>query len=150
MIKHNHQSHTFGESINPDVTLAKQVARKLKSNHIEVQLPQKTFKNDIDELKNLIGQTSGTMFCTSLSKVDLFRDLTNQSHFMIDGGFGELHRRQFLTKLLFVNSNDISGLQNKLLSSLTDNKPRIFLDSFYNNQKEKLKRANSENLENLN
>lgn len=138
----NH-SHAFGNSFNTDMEIAKKVSENLSSDHKEYILPPVSIEENLKQIKDLIGSTSGTMLCHLSDKIAMFKDLNDNGFYMIDGGFGEIHRKQYLSKVLLNQRKGYDSTLNILNKSLLDSKPNFFNQEFYSqiklNQFEKMK-----------
>lgn len=117
--------HTFGEMTQPDAVIAKNISDYHHIDHLffpnEIPPP----KLLIDYLKNMIGQTLLTMPASETLHMKNHAAVYNQNKFIIDGGYGEILRRELLNKVLLLNKKAVlqenySGLIPHLQSYRAD------------------------------
>ena len=125
-------THSFGEKGDRDVHIARKISHLIDTNHREFGIEPLTFKNDARQIIDFVAQTQGTALCSESFLGDIMTRLNAEDLFITDGGFGEIHRRQFLEKLTFFK-NDINKIQPKdLADALSREGASIFCPSFEN------------------
>ncbi|MBI1938690.1 MAG: hypothetical protein HYS25_11280 [Ignavibacteriales bacterium] len=96
------ETHTFGSSDHPDYFVANKIANDFGIAHHNFNRPLPSAQDCIEELTNYTNETivngsaSGIL---QLNNYKLLKDFKNT--IIIDGGFGEIWRREFLYRLLF-------------------------------------------------
>jgi hypothetical protein len=93
-------THTFGESRDPDVQVATRIAVNLgTSNHrFDDDIPDT--QACIREVNSFASQMDLTEPCTSYLKLRYYSRLHSLCGLMMDGGFGEIARRQYFNRLV--------------------------------------------------
>ncbi|HEX7069570.1 MAG TPA: hypothetical protein VF190_02140 [Rhodothermales bacterium] len=92
--------HVFGTDVDPDVRLAKRIAQAhdLDLQHLVETLPS------VDECLTLVrrhaAESQVAVPASQALKVHPYDTLHRQGLMVVDGGFGEIARRQFLNRLL--------------------------------------------------
>jgi len=95
------QTHTFGCSDDPDVYVGRKISREcgIDNSLFDATLPGPEellrISNDYAAQTNLVEPAS------TILRLRLYRALDAQSLLLLDGGYGEIARRQYLNKLAF-------------------------------------------------
>jgi hypothetical protein len=131
LIEGQKNSHSFGYEFNKDMEVAAKISSSMNSTHKEYYFDDFIINEYIDSINDFVGITSGTMLFTGIDKIEVLQNINNSNFFMIDGGFGELHRRQFLTKVALVKRRKADVVFSTLFDSLVDSKPNFFNPEFY-------------------
>jgi len=126
-------THTFGRKDDLDVSMARKIAKKVDSVHREFIIKPLSFKYNSSEIVDFVIQTQGTSVCSDSYLWQIMSALNDQGIFITDGGFGEIHRRQFLEKLTFLKKDCSQITQADLAKTLAHEKPAIFCEDFYRN-----------------
>ncbi|MTI86412.1 MAG: hypothetical protein FH748_00430 [Balneolaceae bacterium] len=127
-------THTFGGYENPDVSIAKKIAEKTEVNHYQAKPQIPLFKESEYEITDFVGQVNGTKRCSDFFLSNIMEELNQQNKLLIDGGMGEIHRRQFLGKLSFMNFRGAGGITvDQLFAALSDNKFSFFTHDLQKN-----------------
>jgi len=121
--------HTFGDMQQPDAIIAKRISDSYQIQHsfFKNKIPQN--KLLIDYLKNMVGQTLLTMPASETLHLKNHAAVYSQNKFIIDGGYGEILRREFLNKVLLFDKE--AGVQKdfaKLIPHLHSRRADIFKD----------------------
>ncbi|MFB0509898.1 MAG: hypothetical protein ACETVX_05330 [bacterium] len=92
--------HTFSHRSDPDVIIAQRIAQEndLQSFYFDAPLPKPD--DCLVILKEYIGQTCANEPASTFLKLRYYPIIHSQNKFIIDGGFGEIWRRQYLNRLL--------------------------------------------------
>ncbi len=124
----NFTTHTFGDSLNPDVDIAKKLAYKFRfknetyNNHIEQNV-----NNIVNLVKNYTKRNEMSFPITSIPIIDHLSKLNAKNLFMIDGGFICFMRRYSYNKLSKNLKNSIkSGHVDAYFSVLKTNNQNYF------------------------
>jgi hypothetical protein len=93
--------HTFGDPRDPDIGIAQMIAagERLSSTLFHDPLPR--LDDCISLLSTYASQAHLVEPVTSIIKLRYHERLEGQNKLMMDGGFGELYRRQYLNRLRF-------------------------------------------------
>jgi hypothetical protein len=103
----NWYAHSFGNVNHPDSLIAQSICnqRNMKHEQIDLQVPE--IEKFIAELQEYSSQTlmnnSASLFCQQRN-YNWFHD---KDEVLIDGGFGEIWRRQFNNRLALLGKEDI-------------------------------------------
>ncbi len=94
-------THVFGPQDHPDVEIAQQITAKFTVPH----KPFSDFHGDTSELAARAGEyccvTNAIAPASTAMRLAHYHELQQAEKFVIDGGFGEIGRRQFLNRLRF-------------------------------------------------
>jgi len=120
-------THTFGNPKCPDSIIANRISRDLNIEHYQVNLGIPAIKEIINEA---IEYTSLTLANSPASAVIQSRNyfFFHDKHLIIiDGGLGEIWRREFLNKLLWIGKRSLLNRNiNSILRHLRLNRANIF------------------------
>lgn len=124
------EAYCFGNKANPDVYIAEHVARESRVAHLFYEETIPLFKDSEREILDYIGQLQGVSPVHGFYRENVLRDINSRNKLMIDGGFGEIHRRQFMGRLAFMNSKKPAEISiEELFNSLTESKFNFFKKS---------------------
>lgn len=132
-----YHTHSFGKKSDLDVLMARKIAKKVGSIHHECIINPLTFKANRIEIVDFVVQTQGTSACSDSYLWNIMSVLHDQDIFITDGGFGEIHRRQFLEKLTFLKKDCSQITQADLVKALAHEKPAFFCKDFYHQLSQK-------------
>jgi len=121
--------HTFGEMTQPDAVIAKNISDYHHIDHLffRNEIPPK--KLLIDYLRNMLGQTLLTMPASETLHLKNHAAVYSQNKFIIDGGYGEILRREFLNKVLLFDKEAVVQKDfAKLIPHLHSRRADIFKD----------------------
>lgn len=105
--KGNWDAHTFGEENHPDAVIAKRICNDFGISHRQIEIPQPSPERFILELKEYVGQTIVNNCASSFLQLRNYNGLDSESQIVIDGGFGEIWRREFFNRFLLLGSKFI-------------------------------------------
>jgi len=112
------ESHTFGDPNHPDSKIAAKLlsSLNLKNKIIDDVLPA----NDelIELIKTYAMQSIVTNPVSSILNLRFYERLARQNKLIIDGGFGEIWRREFANKLLIVGRKALLQKDSKRIFGL--------------------------------
>jgi len=103
----NWSSFTFGSENNPDSIIAEKIVRDYNLNH---EFYNSNFSNTdviIQELKDYVSFTFSCNPASEIIQLINYQSIDSRQNILIDGGFGEIWRRQFLNRLYFFSKQDI-------------------------------------------
>jgi hypothetical protein len=92
--------HTFGHPEDPDVRIAKQIGQHNQIFHLLLHEPVPNADSCLRLLREYIGQTCAIEPASSALKLRYYARLHELHRIVIDGGFGEIARRQYFNRLL--------------------------------------------------
>ena len=93
--------HTVGAPELPDVILAKRVAERISApiRHVVPEYPAAT--EVAEHMQAYCAETCATTPATTAIRMHAFDAMSNPSSLLLDGGFGEIARAQFLGRLRY-------------------------------------------------
>jgi hypothetical protein len=126
--------HTIMSASGTDGKIARRITKDLNIEHIMLTgKSQHTYI--IDDLKEYIGLTYLTDSAFTSRKLMYYKFMPKNS-LIIDGGFGEIWRREFLNKLYYFGMNDIQNRNYENIAGyLMNKKADIFNDDCYSAMK---------------
>ncbi|MCZ6595234.1 MAG: hypothetical protein O6943_10025 [Bacteroidetes bacterium] len=122
----NWDCHTFQTEDKMDINIAEKILRDFNIQH--KLFSDNTHKNNniIPELFNYIGSTYLTDSGFTSRKLMHYKSLL-PNEIIIDGGFGEIWRREFLTRLYHLGKNDLENKNYENISKyLINHRANIF------------------------
>ncbi len=105
--KRDFAAHTLGDSEDPDVKIADTIAGITGLEHQHFSPPAPDVNSLITILRSYAPQLILTEPVTSIARLGFAMTLHSQNKLMVDGGFGELSRRQFLNRLVTAGKSAI-------------------------------------------
>ncbi len=137
-------SHTFGSRELADVQIAKAIAGQENITLRNFDQYQFTIDNIVGLISNYIPFSGLTIPISDLIHIDYHKKLDDDNFGIIDGGFGEIGRRQFLNRFL-LNGKKIIAEQNTkaFITNLRIAKADIFSEE-YNSLLDEILLKNSE------
>lgn len=105
--KRNWDAHTFGDENHPDAVIAKRICNDFGIPHRQIEIPQPSPDRFILELKDYVGQTVVNNCASSFLQLRNYYGLECENQIVIDGGFGEIWRREFFNRFLLLGSKFI-------------------------------------------
>lgn len=126
----NWDTHTFGDPKSPDGVVVDRIIKKLRINHRSYH----SSLIEIDELVNLISnyaiETQMTNPISTALQMRYYNSIEDKDVIIIDGGFGEIWRREFFNRLLlFGKKSLIKKNYKEILPHLLLFKADIFTNS---------------------
>jgi hypothetical protein len=125
--------HTFGNPEDPDVSISERLAdsEALERIHFNDVVP--STDTCLAMLREYVGQAGVIEPASSILKLRYYSQLHAQQKMMIDGGFGEIGRRQYLNRLLLRGKKAIqAGKTELILPYLQMPRGFIFLEDIRN------------------
>ncbi|MFH1051038.1 MAG: hypothetical protein V1779_08960 [bacterium] len=122
--------HTFGSTDNPDKIVTEQIVADYNLRHdfinTEINEPDKI----IAELKEYLSFTFACNPASEIIQLMNYKSIQSKQDVIIDGGFGEIWRRQFLNKLFYFGKNAIQNVNiPEIIKYMSLPKADIFLDN---------------------
>jgi hypothetical protein len=110
--------HTFGDPIDPDVAVSSAIAERLGLDRTYFNDPFPDGHNAISMFKEFVAQTCLVEPGSSFLKLRYYPALWQQGRFLIDGGFGEIARRQYLNRVATLGRSALRSRDTTKLYSL--------------------------------
>jgi hypothetical protein len=92
-------TYSFGDPRDPDVAIASKLAERVGAEHTLFNDPLPAMDRCLDQIKTYVAQTQLIEPAASGVRLGYYDRLYINGMMMIDGGFGELSRRQYLNRL---------------------------------------------------
>lgn len=122
-------AHSFGSSKDPDVSLAERLARTTGVEHQRIEPFQPAPDELVPMLRSYATATHLTEPVTSALRLAGYDRLVRQRRFLVDGGFGELLRRQYFNRLVTFGRTALRQKDaRRLLSVVRSGRADIFSD----------------------
>lgn len=126
----NWDCHTFQTEDKMDINIAEKILSDLNIQH-------KLFSDNIDRQNNIVSELFdyiGSTYLTESSfnsrKLMHYKSLS-QNEIIIDGGFGEIWRREFLTRLYHFGKRDLENKNYENISNyLINHRANIFSEEY--------------------
>ncbi len=96
----NWSLHTFGDPGHPDIRIAGEICKKLHKELVVLNTDLPDPNECVQWIKNHFGQNTVHMPASEIMRLRWYLPLRQQDKVVIDGGFGEIARRQYLNRLL--------------------------------------------------
>ena len=126
----NWDCHTFNSSSKMDSIIAEKILQDFHINYKMLSENDYNQGNILSELVDYIGATYITESGFISRKLMQYR-LLPQEGLIIDGGFGEIWRREFLTRLYHLGKNDLINKNIKNISRyLVNHRANIFNEEY--------------------
>ncbi len=108
-------THTFGNPAHPDSLIAKKIADRFKLIHEQINLGLPDKNKAIKDISEYTSQTLVNNAASSIMQLQNYWELNDRNIVLVDGGFGEIWRREFFYKL-FLRGKD--ALLNKEIKKI--------------------------------
>lgn len=124
----NWDCHTFNSESNMDCTIAERISKDFNISHQFLSDNEFDKQNILSDLSEYVGATYLTESGFISRKLMHYESLPHDS-IIIDGGFGEIWRREFLTRLYHFGKNDLlyKNIEN-ISRYLINHRANIFND----------------------
>ena len=93
-------THTFGDPEDPEVRIAESIAKQLEIPHDILNDALPDVETCISAISEFVAQTFLIEPATSYLKLRYYTKLRRDGKLLIDGGFGEIGRRQYLNRVV--------------------------------------------------
>lgn len=137
-------THTFGNINHPDSIISDKIARQLNITHQKIDREIPSVNDCINELTEYCSQTIVNNSASSILQLNNYQLLRNWGNkTIIDGGFGEIWRREFFNRLYLKGKSSLLKRDyENVLPQLKLHRADIFTDeiniSMYKGCKEQL------------
>ena len=126
------EAHTFGDPNHPDSKIASDLLKavNLENRIINEILPSEV--QTIEILKSYSVRSIVTNPISSILNLRFYNLIRDENKIIIDGGFGEIWRREFANKLLLLgNKALLDNDSKKIFRLLEHSKPNIFSEDIF-------------------
>ncbi|MBU0472535.1 MAG: hypothetical protein KKF62_00070 [Bacteroidetes bacterium] len=121
------ETHSFGNPSHPDSQVAKQITDKLNIQHHQYNSTNDVVDDLIMDIENYTTETVVNNAASAIMQLKNYKYLSERNLVVIDGGFGEIWRREFFYKLLIKGRKALlSGNIDEIISYLTLPRADIF------------------------
>lgn len=139
-------AHVFGDPSDPDVRVSLDIARDLVLSHRHIRGPISSKDELPGLLRQYAGQVCATVPASTILRALGFEELNREGKLVVDGGFGEIGRRQYYNRLLNRGAGVIRGKDvRRLYTCLSVNRGNFFTEEVG----ELMRRGVDEDLANL-
>ena len=119
--------HTFGDPSDPDVRVSQEISTNLGLKRYYFNDPIPSVEDCISMIREFVGQTILIEPVSSFLKLRYYPKLRALQKTMIDGGFGEIARRQYLNRIMQFGRNALrQGDLSKLYKLMHTPRAPIF------------------------
>ncbi len=124
-------THTFGDPNHPDSLIAKKLAEQFKLKHEQINLGLADKNKIIRDISEYTSQTLVNNAASSVIQLQNYRELYDRNIVLVDGGFGEIWRREFFYKLFLRGKDAVlkKAIQN-IIPHLKLHRADIFKNDF--------------------
>ena len=103
------QTHTFGSSKDPDVSVAERISRDNNIYHLSFDAPLPAAKDMLRLSSDYVADTNLVEPASTVLRLQHYQALDALRLLMVDGGFGEIGRRQYLNRLGLKGRRELEG-----------------------------------------
>ena len=94
--------HAFGDPHHPDLQIAQKISEKFKLNLTPIYTEFPEADECVEMIKSHFGQNTIHIPASEILRLRWYIPLYKENKIVIDGGFGEIARRQYLNRLLLL------------------------------------------------
>jgi hypothetical protein len=128
---------TFGESEDPDVKISTAIAEQLGIQHHSFQEPIPDIHSLIPIVHEFAAQNMLVEPVSSILRLRHYSELHSQGYIIIDGGFGEIARRQYLNRMIKLGRSALYQRNiDRLFQLLSTHRSDIFTQEFTKEMKD--------------
>ena len=119
--------HSVGFPNDPDLQIAKKISAELTTEHLFIRPEIPNQKECFKQLYEYVGQTLGCLLSSNFLKLNYYSLLYNQNKIVIDGGQGEIARRELFNRLfLFGKKFILNGSLEKIYPFVASHRASFF------------------------
>lgn len=123
----NWNTHTFGEHNHPDSIVAQRITSNLRIEHEKINMGMPTADKFLSEVKEYVSLTNVNNAVSGYLQLRNYINLIGRNEIIVDGGFGEIWRREFFNRLLIRGRQEFLKQSIKgMLSYLQVHRANIF------------------------
>jgi hypothetical protein len=113
--KIKYDTYTFGDNNSPDSAIVKEIILDGNITHEQINMPFTEADDCLCRIKNYVSQTLVNNPVSGFLQLRNYDSFVDPCKIIIDGGFGEIWRREFFNRLLVrgkdsLERNDIKGI----------------------------------------
>ena len=128
---------TFGESEDPDVKISTAIAKQLGIQHHCFQEPIPDIQSLIPIVHEFAAQNMLVEPVSAILRLRHYSELHSQGYIIIDGGFGEIARRQYLNRMIKLGRSALFQRDTgQLFQLLSTHRSDIFTQEFTKEMKD--------------
>ncbi len=105
--KENFETHSFGDAKHPDSEIAQKIVNDVNIEHYQFNYSNQNFDDLIYEIKNYTTETLVNNAASAIMQLGNYKYLSERNLVIVDGGFGEIWRREFFYKLILKGKSDL-------------------------------------------
>lgn len=121
--------HAFGDAEDPDVIISRRIAQREHLDHRYLRDPIPSSDECIRQMNEYVQHTCAIEPASSFLKLRYHSQLHASNKIVIDGGLGELGRRQYFNRLrIFGRKALLNGDARSMAEHMTRDRCRIFND----------------------
>lgn len=129
----NFCTHTFGNLLEADVFIPNKISQQENFLHIAYNNPLPSVDKLIPLLNNYIAETNLVEPVSTILRLRNYSELNAKKFILVDGGFGEIARRQYLNRLALKGKKSIQGKNiDSILNNLRITRANIFTQDILN------------------
>jgi hypothetical protein len=123
--KIKYDTYTFGDINTPDSAIVKEIISNNTITHEQINIPFTEADDCLCRIKNYASHTLVNNSASGFLQLRNYDAFTDPCKIIIDGGFGEIWRREFFNRLLLrgkdsLEHNDIKGIMSYMVSPRAD------------------------------
>jgi hypothetical protein len=123
------ETHTFGDTNHPDSKFATELLKSVNLKNIIVNEALPSKEKAIELLKNYAMQSIVTSKVSSILNLRFYNLIASENKIIVDGGFGEMWRREFANKFLILGKKTLLAKDvEKTYKLFSHSKADIFLE----------------------
>ncbi len=103
----NWYAHTFGNNNHPDSVVAQKISGDLGIKHEQINLDLPTIDTFLSEAAEYVSLTNVNNAVTGYLQLRNYKSLIGRNEVVVDGGFGEIWRREFFNRLLIKGRREL-------------------------------------------
>ncbi|MCW8811496.1 MAG: hypothetical protein OQK64_11115 [Ignavibacteriaceae bacterium] len=121
------ETHTFGDPNHPDSKIASELLKSVNLENIIINEAIPSKEKAIELLRNFALQSVVTSRISSILNLRFYDLIAAENKVIVDGGFGEMWRREFANKFLLLGKKALLAKDvEKTFRLFSDSKPDLF------------------------
>ncbi|MBI3125852.1 MAG: hypothetical protein HYZ10_15760 [Ignavibacteriales bacterium] len=103
----NWYAHTFGDQNHPDSVVAQKISGDMGIKHEQINLDLPVIDKFLAEVTEYVSLTNVNNAVTGYLQLMNYKKLIGRNEVIVDGGFGEIWRREFFNRLLIKGRKEL-------------------------------------------
>ncbi|HAW07907.1 MAG TPA: hypothetical protein DCW42_01870 [Bacteroidetes bacterium] len=129
----NWYAHTFGDKNSPDSVVVNKIISDHNIHHEQIDLPFPDIYGCLKEIREYVSATIINSEASAIIQLRNYNTLAGRDEVIIDGGFGEIWRRDFFNRLLITGYKSLINKNTKeILPHMKYFRANIFNDEINN------------------